>query len=162
MVTGIVRRVDELGRVVIPKELRRTLGIREGEEIEVTPTEGRGLLLKKFSAIDELNGIKQELLDAVYSATGMAAALTDAEKVVSAAGKGAPKIGTKLSDSGIAALEGRKPSDIPDDAFDNFVFAARGTLCPIFDFAVSGGVFVFGENAKVAAKIVAEFIKNRI
>ena len=48
MVTGIVRRVDELGRVVIPKELRRTLGIREGEEIEVTPTEGRGLLLKKF------------------------------------------------------------------------------------------------------------------
>ena len=93
MVTGIVRRVDELGRVVIPKELRRTLGIREGEEIEVTPTEGRGLLLKKFSAIDELNGIKQELLDAVYSATGMAAALTDAEKVVAAAGKGAPKIG---------------------------------------------------------------------
>ena len=162
MVTGIVRRVDELGRVVIPKELRRTLGIRKWEAIEATPTEPRGPLRKQFSTIDELNGIKQELLDAVYSATGMAAALTDAEKVVSAAGKGAPKIGTKLSDSGIAALESRKPSDIPDDAFDNFVFAARGTLCPIFDLAVSGGVFVFGENAKVAAKIVAEFIKNRI
>ena len=42
MVTGIVRRIDELGRVVIPKELRRTLGIREGEEIEVTPRAATG------------------------------------------------------------------------------------------------------------------------
>ena len=162
MVTGIVRRIDELGRVVIPKELRRTLGIREGEEIEVTPTEENALILKKFSAIDEMSGIKQELLEAVYSATGMSAALTDSDKVVASYGKYAPPIGTKLTKNRRKLLEGRRICEISEGCFENFAYAT-GVVQPIFDGAVSGGVFVFGEGgANFAAKIVAAFIKNRI
>ena len=158
MVTGIVRRIDELGRVVIPKELRRTLGIREGEEIEVTPSGGDRLILRKYSALGEMNGIKEELLGAV-AALGMSAALTDLDKVVASKGKNAPKQGVKLSNKGLSSLESRRINDA-DDSFEDF--RGSGILVPIFDGAVAGGVFVSGEGKEVAARLVAEFIKNRI
>ena len=58
--TGIVRRMDELGRVVIPKELRRTLKIREGEELEVLTSDENELILRKYSAVEELADFKAD------------------------------------------------------------------------------------------------------
>lgn len=84
--TGIVRRIDELGRVVIPKELRRTLKLREGEELEVFAGEDSSLVLKKFSAVKELLPFGNEYVSAVYESTGFTAVLTDLDCVVAVAG----------------------------------------------------------------------------
>ena len=58
--TGIVRRIDELGRVVIPKEIRRTLRIREGDPLEIYTDRDGGVILRKYSPIGELSGFAKE------------------------------------------------------------------------------------------------------
>ena len=60
--TGIVRRIDDLGRVVIPKEIRRTLRIREGDPLEIyTDREGE-VILKKYSPINDLGNLQENML----------------------------------------------------------------------------------------------------
>ena len=69
--TGIVRRIDELGRVVIPKEIRRTLRIREGDPLEIfTDREGE-VILKKYSPIGELGDFAKEYAESLQLALGM-------------------------------------------------------------------------------------------
>lgn len=63
--TGIVRRIDDLGRVVVPKEIRRTLRIREGEPLEIFTNREGGIVLKKYSPIGELAAFAKEYVEAV-------------------------------------------------------------------------------------------------
>ena len=75
--TGIVRRIDDLGRVVIPKEIRRTLRIKEGTPMEIfTDREGE-IILKKYSPIGELSIFAKEYVEALAQTTGMVACITD-------------------------------------------------------------------------------------
>ena len=84
--TGIVRRIDELGRVVIPKEIRRTLRIREGDPLEIyTDREGQ-VILKKYSPIGELNEFAQEYCESLSENTGHIAMITDRDHVIAIAG----------------------------------------------------------------------------
>ena len=84
--TGIVRRIDELGRVVIPKEIRRTLRIREGDPLEIyTDREGQ-VILKKYSPTGELNEFAQEYCESLNENTGHIAIITDRDHVISIAG----------------------------------------------------------------------------
>lgn len=86
--TGIVRRIDDLGRVVIPKEIRRTLRIKEGTPLEIfTDREGE-IILKKYSPIGELNIFAKEYAEALAQSSGMVACITDHDQVVAAAGQG--------------------------------------------------------------------------
>lgn len=86
--TGIVRRIDDLGRVVIPKEIRRTLRIKEGTPLEIfTDREGE-IILKKYSPIGELNLFAKEYAEALAQSSGMVACITDHDQVVAAAGLG--------------------------------------------------------------------------
>ncbi len=87
--TGIVRRIDDLGRVVIPKEIRRTLRIREGDPLEIFVDRDGEIILKKYSPIGELGDFAQEYADSLSEATGYIACITDKDAVVSVAG--APK-----------------------------------------------------------------------
>ena len=59
--TGIVRRIDDLGRVVVPKEIRRTLHIREGDPLEIFTDHEGGIVLRKYSPIGELSGFAKQL-----------------------------------------------------------------------------------------------------
>ena len=69
--TGIVRRIDDLGRVVIPKEIRKTLRIKEGTPLEIfTDREGQ-IILKKYSPIGELTSFAEEYVDALVQTTGL-------------------------------------------------------------------------------------------
>ena len=69
--TGIVRRIDDLGRVVIPKEIRRTLRIKEGTPLEIfTDREGE-IILKKYSPIGELSTFAREYAEALAQTTGV-------------------------------------------------------------------------------------------
>lgn len=84
--TGIVRRIDDLGRVVIPKEIRRTLRIREGDPMEIfTDREGE-IILKKYSPIGELGHCSQQYADAVYQAVKHPVLICDKDQFIAAAG----------------------------------------------------------------------------
>lgn len=86
--TGIVRRIDELGRVVIPKEIRRTLRIREGDPLEIfTDREGE-VILKKYSPIGELNDFSREYAIAMHQTLGHIAAICDKDVIITVAGGG--------------------------------------------------------------------------
>lgn len=84
--TGIVRRIDELGRVVIPKEIRRTLRIREGEELEIFTDENNGLVLRKYSAVKSLVNFAEEYAQAINSTTGHTVLIADKDTYVYASG----------------------------------------------------------------------------
>lgn len=87
--TGIVRRIDDLGRVVIPKEIRRTMRIREGDPLEIfTDREGE-VILKKYSPIGELGEFATEYADSLNEALGHISCIADKDTIIAVAG--APK-----------------------------------------------------------------------
>ncbi|HLS52738.1 MAG TPA: stage V sporulation protein T [Tissierellaceae bacterium] len=84
--TGIVRRIDDLGRVVVPKEIRRTLRIREGDPLEIfTDREGQ-VILKKYSPIGELNEFAGEYCESLYDNTGHTAIISDRDNIIAISG----------------------------------------------------------------------------
>lgn len=84
--TGIVRRIDDLGRVVIPKEIRRTLRIREGDPLEIfTDREGE-IILKKYSPIGEMGLFAKQYAESLAQTTGLMVCITDRDAVIAAAG----------------------------------------------------------------------------
>lgn len=84
--TGIVRRIDDLGRVVIPKEIRRTLRIREGDPLEIfTDREGE-VILKKYSPIGELGDFAKEYVESLHQSLGHISCVTDKDSIVAMAG----------------------------------------------------------------------------
>ncbi len=84
--TGIVRRIDDLGRVVIPKEIRRTLRIREGDPLEIFVDRDGEVILKKYSPIGELGDFAKEYADSLYEAIGHIALIDDRDTVIAVAG----------------------------------------------------------------------------
>ena len=84
--TGIVRRIDDLGRVVIPKEIRRTLRLREGTPLEIfTDREGE-IILKKYSPMVELAAFAGQYAEAMSQATGLIVCITDRDQVIAVSG----------------------------------------------------------------------------
>lgn len=84
--TGIVRRIDELGRVVIPKEIRRTLRIREGDPLEIYTDHDGEVVLKKYSPIGEIATIAKDYTDSLYRTLGHIALISDRDAVVAVSG----------------------------------------------------------------------------
>ncbi len=87
--TGIVRRIDDLGRVVIPKEIRRTLRIREGDPLEIYTGEDGGVILRKYSAIGELSDFAAQYAESLSKTSGYITCITDRDSVIAVSG--APK-----------------------------------------------------------------------
>ena len=84
--TGIVRRIDELGRVVIPKEIRRTLRIREGDPLEIYTDHDGEVVLKKYSPIGEIASIAKDYTDSLYRTLGHVTLISDRDAIVSSSG----------------------------------------------------------------------------
>ena len=85
--TGIVRRIDELGRIVIPKEIRRTLRIRESDPMEIFTNHEGGIVLKKYSPIGELGDTAQEYVESVANVAKCTVCVADRDRIVAAAGR---------------------------------------------------------------------------
>ena len=84
--TGVVRRIDDLGRIVIPKEIRKTLRIKEGDPIEIfTDREGE-VILKKYSPIGELSEFATNYAETLAKTTGHIACITDKDSVIAVSG----------------------------------------------------------------------------
>lgn len=107
--TGIVRRIDELGRVVIPKELRKTLRLKEGEQMEIFTTGDDSLVLRRYSALGSGADFSQAYCDALSRATGKGAVICDSVNVLGASG--APfreLVGEEISERLYNVLDRRK------------------------------------------------------
>ena len=107
--TGIVRRIDDLGRVVVPKEIRRTLRIREGDPLEIfTDREGE-IILKKYSPIGELGTFAQQYADSLAQTTGYVVCVTDRDTVIACAGNGKKEyLGRHISRELEELIQGRQ------------------------------------------------------
>ncbi|MRH44988.1 stage V sporulation protein T [Aquibacillus halophilus] len=85
--TGIVRRIDDLGRVVIPKEIRRTLRIREGDPLEIFVDREGEVILKKYSPISELGDFAKEYADALFDSLGSPVFICDRDEFIAISGE---------------------------------------------------------------------------
>ena len=105
---GIVRRIDELGRLVIPKELRKTLRIREGDPLEIYASKDE-LVLKKYSPISSLKEISSAVADGIENITEKTCIITDCDTVVYvSSGKNKDMIGKNISEEMEQILKDRK------------------------------------------------------
>jgi len=84
--TGIVRRIDDLGRVVIPKEIRRTLRIREGDPLEIFVDRDGEVILKKYSPIGELGDFAKEYAESLFESTNHLTMISDRDTIIAVAG----------------------------------------------------------------------------
>ena len=86
--TGIVRRIDDLGRVVIPKEIRRTMRIREGDPLEIYTSRDGEVIFKKYSLLGGVEDFAVQLCETMSRSTGSICAVTDRDTVIAVAGGG--------------------------------------------------------------------------
>ena len=84
--TGIVRRIDDLGRVVIPKEIRRTMRIREGDPLEIYTDKDGEVIFKKYSPIGELSKFAGQICETMNKSTGHCCVVTDRDSIISVYG----------------------------------------------------------------------------
>ena len=84
--TGIVRRIDDLGRIVVPKEIRRTLRIREGDPLEIFTDKDGEIILKKYSPIGELSSFAQQYVEATSQILGYPVCVCDRDQIIAVAG----------------------------------------------------------------------------
>ena len=105
--TGIVRRIDDLGRIVIPKEIRRTLRIRESDPLEIfTDREGE-IILKKYSPIGELSTFAKQYAESLAQVSGQMTLIADRDQFIAAAGGCKALLGKSISKALEEAIENR-------------------------------------------------------
>ena len=106
--TGIVRRIDDLGRVVIPKEIRRTMRIREGSPLEIyTDREGE-VIFKKYSPVGEMSSFAYQYVDTLNKVCQMSVAVTDRDTIIACAGVSKKEYADKkLTDDYESVIESR-------------------------------------------------------
>ena len=102
--TGIVRRIDDLGRVVIPKEIRRTMRIREGDPLEIYTDNDGEVIFKKYSPIGELGIFAAQYADVLYKTSGLPVVVCDRDHVIAAAGSGKKDFEGKAISTQLEAL----------------------------------------------------------
>ena len=106
--TGIVRRIDDLGRVVIPKEIRRTMRIREGDPLEIYTSKDGEVIFKKYSLMGGVDEFAAQLCETLSKSTGTTVAVTDRDSVIAAAGSARRDlIGKRISPQLEQIMEGR-------------------------------------------------------
>ena len=106
--TGIVRRIDDLGRVVIPKEIRRTMRIREGDPLEIFTDRDGEVIFKKYSPIGELTAFAAQYAETLHKTSEMSVIICDRDSVVASAGVSKKEYSDKpLSEELEVLAEGR-------------------------------------------------------
>ena len=143
--TGMVRRMDELGRVVIPKEIRRTMHLHEGEELEIYAKD-EGLFMKKYSSLSALEGCADEYIAGLGRLVRGDVMVADLDRILS--GKGT---GSELTPSLLAKMQmrvtllWREPMAVcrQGDRYD------YGMLCPLLVHGDLYGALVLGNASPV-------------
>ena len=162
--TGIVRRIDDLGRVVIPKENRRTLKIREGMPMEIFTDVSGGVILKKYSPVGEMSQLAQAYAEALVNLTGLAAAVCDTEQIIALAGPVKKDLLHKpLSPQLEELVQGRR-SFVTNS--ENTVLAAQNVpaaavaVFPVVSLGDAMGAVMLIKGEKTSPKLSSEAAEN--
>ena len=175
--TGIVRRIDDLGRIVIPKEIRKTLKVKEGMPLEIYTDKEGGIILRKFLPFSEMSSLSEEFAQCVAQQMGNAVFVTDREKVVAAVGyTGEDIVGEPISH----ILE-----NILDDRDERLPLSERNRFIPVIhgmeeheqicqairsNGQIIGAIIIqakdrkqrLGESEKKIALVAAEFLGKQV
>lgn len=178
--TGIVRRIDDLGRVVIPKEIRRTLRIREGDPLEIfTDREGE-IILKKYSPIGEIGGFAKQYAESLGTVSNCSVVITDRDQIIAVSGTGRRELlGKRVSAELEAAMNEREVVDttqnkrksIPLAEGDDYGNNVSQVIYPIISEGdITGAVAILakengaaiGETEAKLARVAAEFLGRQM
>ncbi|MCI7108328.1 MAG: stage V sporulation T C-terminal domain-containing protein [Lachnospiraceae bacterium] len=113
--TGIVRRIDDLGRIVVPKEIRRTLRIREGDPLEIFTNREGEIVLKKYSPVGELGEFATCYAQSLAQVVEALVCITDRDYVIAAAGSGRKEVEGEHLSSEVEALIERRGTFVVSD-----------------------------------------------
>lgn len=149
--TGIIRRIDDLGRVVIPKEIRKSMNLREGAEVEIFTSDEK-LIMQKYSHIQVLSDIAEDAAVILRSVIGFDTFVVDNEKVIVAESVYRDMAGEKLSLKLISELEKRKSMVVKNPNFGITAFDDRTynylAISPIVTNGdLVGAVVCFSKNS---------------
>lgn len=175
--TGIIRRIDDLGRVVIPKEIRRTLRIREGEPMEIFTGEEGEIFLKKHSPIKELSDYVKELVESMAQATGNLVCIADQDHIVAVSRVGQREyLGEEISKTLEEFIKGRDAKMFEASKRDGISLVASGKMTyesmiiqPILSAGDTiGAVILIGTKTSIneaevkVAQVVANFLGKQM
>lgn len=150
--TGVVRRIDELGRIVIPKELRKNLRIKEGENIEIYMGDNENIILKKFSSLKNINDLSNYIVESINQITRLNTIIIDSDSVVAYSGSSKKEYQNKYISSFLQdILNNRK--NIKNDNMENVEFVKEKIENAYYivnlikqNGDVIGALIVFSEN----------------
>ena len=129
--TGIVRRIDELGRVVIPKEIRRTQRIRRVDPLEIFTTGDGEVIFKKYSPVGELQGVAVQYAEVLSRSFALTAFVADRDRILAAAGSGRRDLADRsVSQPLEKVMESRKPYLSEGDP-EHVLLPCEGSLRPL-------------------------------
>ncbi len=166
--TGIVRRIDELGRVVIPKEIRRTLRLRDGEPMEIFTGKDGEVVFKKYSPVGDVGEFSAQYAEAINKSSGIPVVICDKDSVIAVSGASKRDLLEKpISTSVSRLLEKRQCFASSGSLTDTPSITEDGEgrvsfLSPIVaDGTVVGGVIsVAGENGHVPGETEQKLIST--
>ena len=172
--TGIVRRIDDLGRVVIPKEIRRTMHIKEGAPLEIfTDTEG-GVIFKKYSPVGELSDVTAHYADVLYRSVNTPVLICDRDRVISCAGVSKKEFLDKRISPQLEKIMDERKIYTGDQAeqmqpIENVEYNASIAVPIIGDGDILGAVvFLWGDGTRISpteiklAQVAASFIGRQM
>lgn len=151
--TGVVRRIDDLGRIVLPKELRRTMRIKEGDSLEIYIDGKDQIMLKKYSPVENMNDFVSEFVESVYSSNKLDIVITDNEKVIASAGEFKQNIVGKKVSMQLEDKMNKRQTEVIDahsgfEICENIEIRKPVIIKPINVYGdILGSVIVFGEKA---------------
>ncbi len=160
--TGIVRRIDDLGRIVIPKEIRRTLRIREGDPLEIYTESNGEVVFKKYSHVGELNQFVSSYADVLSNVAKVPVLITDMDHVVAVSGISKKELlNKKISSELEKLLEDRvyfeyAASDSEQLAPIEGIDVEALVMCPIISDGNINGAVILLKNEKTTEANVLE------
>jgi len=139
--TGIVRRIDDLGRVVIPKEIRRTMRIREGDPLEIFTNSGGEVIFKKYSPIGELSLFAAQYAEALAGSTKLSVIICDRDHCIAAAGISKKEtIERRITPDLEEIIEGRKSVSFNSAQNHKALEGVDRNICVAVPIIISGDV----------------------
>lgn len=151
--TGVIRRIDELGRIVIPKEIRRNLGIRDGENVEIF-TDNDSIILKKYYRMSTSSDLANSLCELINNEFNYKIMITDREKVIASRGFKEDIINKKLSKELITIIEERETKEENKSIiFDEVEISGNFVFIPIISLNDSIGLIILYNEEKLTNEV---------
>ncbi|MBR6523508.1 MAG: stage V sporulation protein T [Clostridia bacterium] len=124
--TGIVRRIDDLGRVVIPKEIRRTLRIKEGDPLEIFTDRDGEVIFKKYSPIGELGEFASDYAESLSKTSGYPVCITDKDSIIAVSGASKKELSEKPVSSDLEKIMDEKVPYVVSQSDGKQLYIAQG------------------------------------